>query len=58
MTLQLNLIIPNLGPPKFKQPLKDVKIKVGEQKTLKFPAFSDPDWEDDPSLQYINFGNA
>ena len=38
--------IPNLGPPTFKSTIKDIRVKVGEVKILKFPSIVDPDWED------------
>jgi hypothetical protein len=58
MTLPINFEIPNNGPPSFKFQLKDVRLKVGEDLPLKFPDMEDPDYEDNPTLQNLDFGSA
>ena len=48
----------NSGPPKFKVKPKDILLKVGANWPFEFSKMRDPDWEDKPFLDEIDFGNA
>ena len=50
--------VPNLGPPKFKFDLKDIRLRVNETSYLKMPKIEDPDEEDSYKLEVCDFGDA
>ena len=58
MVMPIQIIIPNYGPPTFKVKPKDIRVKVGDNWPLKFAGMRDPDLEDKPFLDEINFGKA
>jgi hypothetical protein len=58
MVLPLEIIIPNLGPPTLKSNPTDIRVKINEVGMIKLMGLSDPDAEDIPSLQSIEFGDA
>jgi hypothetical protein len=43
LVVPITLIIPNTGPPAFKDPLKDFVVQIGSVCPVKLPAISDPD---------------
>jgi hypothetical protein len=58
MVMPIQIIIPNYGPPKFKVKPKDIRLKVGDSWPLRFSKMRDPDLEDKPFLDEIDFGKA
>jgi hypothetical protein len=55
LTIPLFINIPNTGPPKFKQELKDIEIRVGEVLKIKLPSLVDPDPEDRSKVEVVDF---
>jgi len=59
LIIPLQLIILNLGPPYFIEPLRSrIVMTVGEFLPFYFPKMRDPDLEDTPSLLSLDFGGA
>ena len=56
--MPLYIIIPNKGPPAFKSKFPNIKMSVNTLQTLMFSSMIDPDLEDTPSLELLDFGTA
>ena len=54
----VKIVLPNLGPPAFKYPIKPLEVSVGEILILTLPPLFDPDPHDTPSLASSDFGAA
>lgn len=56
MDLEIKFV--NLGPPRFVEDLKDIKVTVNQFYTLRLPSIIDPDFEDKVSIKNVEFDAA